>query len=79
MGSFTPHAYTHITMQTPHLTPLLCPLLLLTLTSCACEVPSMPLSHVPTGILILAFIGLVTVVLLLFGIIIVMGGLMERD
>lgn len=50
---------------------------LMALTSCDDPVATMPMSQVPTGILVLAFIGMVTCILLVFLLILFMGGLIE--
>jgi len=50
---------------------------LLSLTSCAPDTPPMPLSYVPIGVLILAFVGLVTVIFLAIGFVLLLGGLRE--
>jgi len=52
---------------------------LLFLTSCEQEpgMQSMPMSYVPIGVQILAYIGFATVVLLAIGFIVVFGGILE--
>jgi len=52
---------------------------LLFLTSCAQEpgMVSMPMSYIPIGVQILAYIGFATVVLLAIGFIVVFGGILE--
>jgi len=50
---------------------------LLLLTSCAPDTPPMPLSYVPIGVLILAFIGLVTVIFLAVCFVLLICGLSE--
>jgi len=52
---------------------------LLLLTSCEQEpgMVSMPMSYVPIGVQILAYIGFATVVLLVIGFIVVFGGIWE--
>lgn len=48
------------------------------LTSCGNDPGTMPVSQVPIGIEILAFIGLVTVIVLLIGFILFFGGIVEE-
>jgi len=50
---------------------------LLTLTSCAQDPPPMPLSYVPIGVLVLAFVGLVTVIFLAVCFVLLICGLSE--
>jgi len=52
-------------------------LVLMSLTSCAPDTPPMPLSYVPIGVLILAFVGLVTVIFLAVGLVLLLCGLTE--
>lgn len=51
---------------------------LLVLTSCG-EDPAttMPMSYVPTGIMVLAYIGMITCILLVFLLILFFGGIVE--
>lgn len=49
------------------------------LTSCEPDAQTMPMSHVPTGILFLATIGVVATILFLVGLIVIMGGILEGD